>query len=634
MLDFMLVWDRAGVRDVKFSEGRIRAEVARLRLGDDDFFRAWYSREGRLSILVWGSSTSPFSPSDRMERDDAGLRLLLGWMLDPASNKVVERIVDTALSPDASASGEYAALRATPDGDFIVWRNAMASVQLYYSDEPDRFVVSTRASITNYGRALSTRFELDPAFARSVLTASIALNDHTLFQGVSSLPQAHTIYRPPGGRPVVHRESDQPLYDEDLRRLYCTDRTTYWDETFERLIDSTDALDTGDLPFSVHTSGGKDSRLLLGLLAATGRLDRVESLVTYGRLNSPDDQAARAIARALGLADRHVFQRGWFPDTDLPQRAQFLQHVFVSEGEMSPLDLMLKVEPRPALQLVGQEGGLRNIAGRRRFQTSQELLHWFRVHLANWDTCNILTDEAREANEDEFMRYFAHQLRIVDDLEQIPTKHRGEFRIRRWMARTWGVYNATTYAPYLLASDTVLKATYNAGPRSRSLEEFHFEMLNRAEPQLLEIPFAEQTWDPELESLTGTKPPAIDPFVWRDDVPVLHRRPVHAALQGCFDELRGAVLEQRPAVLEGVVDLDRLVAFDKNAMKTGHVQPLLHLVSLLGANAVSSFADLNIVSQQIGTFTVPDFDAKDDGHSTDGEQGSRLVHLPDTPQKP
>ncbi len=71
--------------------------------------------------------------------------------------------------------------------------------------------------------------------------------------------------------------------------------------------------------------------------------------------------------------------------------------------------------------------------------------------LSNWHTCGILTDEARQKNEDEFLSYFGHQLRIVDDIGQIPSKHRSEHRSGDgW--RALGVYHASSYAPYRLAA--------------------------------------------------------------------------------------------------------------------------------------------------------------------------------------
>lgn len=615
LLDFMLIWDRDGVHDVKASEERLRTEVARLRLGPDDFFRAWYSKDGKAAVLSWGSNVPPIAPADRMQRDQDGLRLFLGWMMDPRTGNVVERIEDTVLDPKAAAAGEYAALRAYADGDITIWRNILGTVQIYYSDEPDRFVVSTRASIACYGRTLSTRFTLDPDFARSVLSASIALNDHSLFAGVTSLPQASVIYRPAGGRPVVHTHTDGPLFDEDMQRLYRDDRDSYWDNAFENIKSLAGALDSGNLPIVVPLSGGKDSRLLIALLAAAGRADRIESAFTWGAAGSPDIRSAQAVAEALGLDDRHEIRVNTRPAPPVLRRPKFLQHIFTTEGEMSPMDLTGKNPTRLKLQLHGQEGGLRNIAGKRQFATTQELLQWFRAHLANWDTCNILTDEARQTSETEFLRYFGQELCTVDDFQQLPSKHRIEHRMRRWVARTSGVYNAMSYAPYLLATDTVVKVTYNAGARSRSVEEFHYEMLRRANPKLLEIPFADQTWDPDLESVTGNAPPTIDPFVWDSEVPVMDRRPIHAALRDRFDDLRGSVVSRRPEVLEGVVDPKKLAAFDKQTMKPGHVQPLLHLLTFLGADAVSSFAELDVVAEGVGSFTVPDFDAVPEGRS-------------------
>lgn len=613
MLDFLMVWDRDGVAELKRAEDRVRQEVAALLPASGSFYRAWYARDQSAAILLWGRDTPPIKPSDRVLRDESGLRFFAGWLIDLDAGRPLLNVADVSFDPRSSLDGEFTACQAHPDGEFRVWRNSAGSMPLYYSSEADRFVLSSRASVAAYGRRLSTRFELSRDFARSVLSSSISLNEHSMFAGVNSLEQGSVVYRPVGGRPVVHRRHHDLFYDDALRRQYLTDRKGFWDDAFDRLRALTAIYHaTDEFPLEVPLSGGKDSRLVLAMLQTSGCSDRIDSLLTWGAEDSPEFSSAGEVALALGLEAKHRFRigEGGVVPADLSARTQteqYPRHVFLTEGEMSPMDLTGAL-PDPGIVVSGQEGGLRNIAGNRSFATSADLLHWFRVHLANWDVCKILSDEARATSETEFLDYYGKQLQIVDDINQIPTKHRIEFRFKRWVARTWNIANSTAFAPYIFPTDAVLRYTYNSGARSRALEEFHFEMLRRADSRLLAVPFAEQTWDPALREVTDADVPQPKPYCWPDGMRPLLRRPVGLSLQARLDEIRTAIESRTPAVFDGVIDMDRLWSFDANEMMPGHVQPLMHLVGLLVADSVKSFAELDVMAPEVGSFRIPDFD--------------------------
>ncbi|MBE1877125.1 hypothetical protein [Myceligenerans pegani] len=614
MLDFLIVWDRDGVAELKQSEERVRKEVAALLPAPGNYYRAWYAKDGAVAVLLWGRDAPPIKPADRVLRGDEGLRFFDGWLIDLDTARPLLNVSDVSFDPGDSLDGEFTACSARPDGEFRVWRNSAGSMPLYHASEAGRFVLASRASVAAYGRRLSTRFDLSPDFARSVLSASISLNRHSMFEGVDVLEQGAVVYRPVGGRPVVHRRDHDLFFDEGLRRQYLTDRTAFWDDAFDRLRALTGVFrSTDSFPLEVPLSGGKDSRLVLAMLHAAGHADHIDGLLTWGVEGSPEISSAGDVARALGLETKHRFRvthAATAPSAPASRTLtpRYPRHVFLTEGEMSPMDLTGGT-PRPGISVSGQEGGLRNIAGKRSFATSKELLHWFRVHLANWDVCKILTDEARASSEAEFLDYYGAQLEVVDDINQIPSKHRIEFRFKRWVARTWHIANSTSFAPYIFPTDAVLRYTYNSGPRSRSLEEFHFEMLRRADKRLLEIPFAEQTWDPELRDVTDAEVPQTEPYVWSEGTKPLARRPIGMKLQVRLDEVRTAIESRTPAVLDGVVDMERLWSFDANTMMPGHVQPLMHLVGLLAADSVKSFAELDVLAEEVGSFRVPDFDS-------------------------
>lgn len=609
-----MIWDDQGLEDLKTSEARVRAEVARLLPAESSFYQAWYSRDGRVAILLWGRNAPPIPPGDRVHRNQDGLRFFCGWLVDLERAEPINSVDAASLDSAGEFNGEFTACVAKAEGEVRFWRNLAGSMPLYYSSETSRFTLSSRASVAAYGRRLSTRFELSRDFARSVLTASIALNDHSLFDGVYSLPQGSVVFRPVDGRPVIGTAPADPFRNDALREQYLRDRSSYWDDAFEKLRALTAVFRATDMPLEVPLSGGKDSRLILGMLLAAGYRERIRNLLTWGTNGSPDMRSAGDVASVLGLSDLHRFRVSTSADaaavvaTRTRSESRYPRHVFLTEGEMSPMDLT-GATPRAGISVSGQEGGLRNIAGKRYFNTSAELLHWFRVHLANWDVCGILTDVARSTSEQEFLDYFGRQLLAVDDFNQLPTKHRIEFRFRRWVARTWHVSNSTSFAPYLFPTDAVLQYTYNSGARSRSLEEFHFEMLRRADKRLLEVPFAEQTWDPDLAAVTSVPIPMVQPYTWVEGTKPLNRRPIGAKLQAWLDVIKQHVERRDPAVLEGVVDIRRLREFDAAEMKPGHVQPLMHLVNLLLADSVRSFRELDTTSAKVGSLEVPDFDS-------------------------
>ena len=64
--------------------------------------------------------------------------------------------------------------------------------------------------------------------------------------------------------------------------------------------------------------------------------------------------------------------------------------------------------------------------------------------------------------------------------------------------------------------DDILKRTYNTGSTARKNEEFHFEMLKRSDKKLLEIPFAQQSWNKKYNQYFKkninpiNKPPTIE----------------------------------------------------------------------------------------------------------------------------
>jgi hypothetical protein len=315
--------------------------------------------------------------------------------------------------------------------------------------------------------------------------------------------------------------------------------------------------------------------------------------------------SASAIARHFGLPHESVWAGATGVPRGNPISSQLLQHLFVTEGEMSPIDLTSRMVPRSVFQLSGQESGLRNIAGNRDVQTREALERWLMATIGQGDICGVLTDAARDANIADARAYLDRVEAAGVPYEQTPTKHRVDYRGSRWVSRVWGANNAVGFSPQIFRSEVVTLATYNSGARSRRLEEFHFEMLRRIDPALVDLPFAGQSWEAELLEMAGHASNASEPLTWPEGSTPFSQRPMFGALRDNFDAFSGFVAEYAGPTLRSVVDIDKLLAFDPESLKPGHVQPLWQIFQCAMLDATSDFAQLR--TQDWESFGVPSF---------------------------
>ncbi|TXH80078.1 MAG: hypothetical protein E6Q77_11250 [Rhizobium sp.] len=368
-------------------------------------------------------------------------------------------------------------------------------------------------------------------------------------------------------------------------------------------------LDLTDSRIDFPLSGGKDSRLLLGLLIAAGYRDRVSGTYTNGPEFSPEVVSAKAVAEHFRLPHRNIWN-GTPTRQNLPNlREKLLAHLHLTEGEMSPIDLTTGTLIRNRFTLTGQEAGLRNIAGKRDVSTRALLQQWMFVHFGKADFCGVYTDAAAEKGRQELIDYIDQCERDGTPHEQIPSRHRVEFRGSRWVSRVWGIMNATEFAPQIFRSEIITKATYNSGARSRQLEEFHFQMLHRIDRKLVEIPFSGQIWDPELESITSTHVPQLTPIRWPEGFTVFSQRGMFGIMQDHFDDIKSFIIENIGS-MDDFIDVDKLANRDAASIQTGHVAPMWQLFQCALFNAINDFGDL--LSTNADAMGMPKFQSEQD----------------------
>jgi hypothetical protein len=575
LIDFLLVWEaNPNLGANSRAEQELLSVLGRLRIVSPTLSDVWRSeRVPGLRVFAWGHDVAPLPASKRILSSKKGFSLFNGWMLPRLGDAPLGEVgaVREHLAAGSFAAGEFLFLDVDANGDGRIIRNLLGSVQLYSHQSKERVLLSTRPSIIAGflgGRGLN----LD--FARWVGTYSVPQTSDSLYESVTCVAPGSEI-KLEAGRPKICSPTHNILASEALQLCYREDRSAYWDEVFENLLCLMRVVEGTDLSIDFPLSGGKDSRLMLGLVTASGHRDRISRVFTNGPDFSPEVRSAKAVAEHFGLPHEEVWSGGAGQGPAKIQITPELPlHLLITEGEMSPIDLTSRMSPRPVFQLSGQESGLRNIAGNRDVSTRAAVTQWLKATVGQGDICGIMKAEIAARNLDDVESYLDGAIAAGVPFEQIPTRHRVEFRGSRWVSRVWGATNAITFSPHIFRSEIVTLATYNSGARSRRLEEFHFEMLKRIDPRLVELPFAGQTWNPELLHFVGADIQPPEPLSWPEDFTPFAQRPMFGALQQHFDLFKQFVVSNSGPVLDAILDMDRLRQFDVDQLKPGHVQPL------------------------------------------------------------
>lgn len=579
MIDFLLVWDRSSTRPATGSGGQtdLARELGQLCIVAPTLSHEWQPPGApELTIFAWGHDVVPLAAEHRVASSPTGFSIFNGWMLPGLGAAPLPDVhaVKTHLGDGASGYGEYLFLDVDRNGDGRIVRNLLGSVQLYQYRSRDLVLLSTRPSII--ARYLGGR-KLSSGFARWVASYSVPMTADSLFDGITCVPPGSSI-QVEAGRPAIAGPSGNILASEALQARYGRDRQAYWDEVYENLVHLMRVVEASDLSIDFPLSGGRDSRLILGLVLSAGYRDRISRVFTNGPDYSPEVVSAKAVAQHLGLPHEAVWSGPPSVQTSSQVTREVPLHLLVTEGEMSPIDLTARTAPRKIFQLSGQEAGLRNIAGKRDVATRAAVTQWLMATVGGGDMCGILSEEAVEQNRADVDNYIAAAEESGTPYEQIPTRHRVEFRGSRWVSRVWGSANAISFSPHIFRSEVVTLATYNSGARSRTLEEFHFEMLRRIDPVLVELPFAGQSWDPELLALVDDPPANPEPLSWPEGSTAFSQRLMYGTLQNNLEAFKTFIIDRSGDTLQAVLDMDRLRAFDVAQLKPGHVQPLWQVI--------------------------------------------------------
>lgn len=600
MLDFLLIYSKSSQAA---QESTYCAEKAKKTRPFPADLSAYYQKSS-CRLWIWGeNSLLDAKIDDYVINNSNGIKLYTGLAVNK-NGDAIPNISSFINEPKNGIIGDYLYLEVENNGNVKINQPKINTYPIYYYEDEDLIAVGSTPLIVS---SCLKNIQVSENFARTVLTYSVCFNNTSIIESVKKLMPNETLEIQKGIL-KINKMSMNFLQDQNLELIYKTNRKEYWDLCFESLRKYAGVLNLFKGNISFPLSGGKDSRLLLSLIMSSKAKDKITDVFTNGPAFSPEVLSAQNVAEYFGLQHRFV-DNTTAANNDLFTGIyeKLYKHFYLTNGELSPMDLCFNTRVQKRVQLHGQESGLRNIAGKKIFSSQEELYKWFSNHLAHGDILKSLFDKHISSNQSEISKFIDQCIADGVPINQIPTLHRIMFRGSRWVSTLGKFFNTIQFAPFLFFNECVVKFTYNAGSLSRSYEEFHYEMLKRVDVKLTRIPFAQQTWPKELEAITGDNIPATIPYEWPENFEFKNRRGINSLLADRKGELIHYLDSQPSVITQNIIDLKKLKALCSNELMSGHYQPLWQLIQLLIAERIlnqdkdCSYRDKYVVANILGT---------------------------------
>lgn len=491
---------------------------------------------GKWQLAAFASTSRYYPARDQVWIDPAGGACIIhglvwgsdtGALLDARAIGVMLDRPGARLSNDVA--GEYAIARLHRDGTLEAFGDPAGLHQLFHGRD-EQPVVSNRAGFAALLSGTS-RPDLDSALWLSAIGYRVGTASG--WTGIRQLPQnarltasasSVAITSPPFALPERRGiAAGRALLEEGLEQAKAAVRL---------------AADDGmlDLPIT----GGKDSRVVLGIALAAGLRERL-TLFTRGYAGHPDTVVGEMIAARLGLPHRRE------PPLGSDQPADLDPHAFLA--------LLRTI----AFQADGGIGGWDNISGRALGCETLvsghfgEVLKAYAKHSpdgpldpiamvrlqAPFDPLDLLRSTARERLADLLAGQMAEARSAGAEEADLPDLFYWRNRVPNWLGGIRGIKSFERQPILPLGVPALMQLAFTMTAPERKMELAHFTLLERTAPELIELPFAHQSWAPALgvpvapPILAAVGAPLFGSWQWS-----LNRMPqVRAALAALFETI-------------------------------------------------------------------------------------------------
>ncbi|HWI85376.1 MAG TPA: hypothetical protein VNT42_03500 [Sphingomonas sp.] len=455
------------------------------------------TRSGRWHLAAFAVASHYYRPEAQIWIDPEGGACIihgLVWRIEAGTGTLLDAYAVAQLLDRPGASlpdniaGEYAIARLHVGGTLEAFSDPAGLHQLFFSGESG--IVSNRA-------AFAALIGGDPGKGREaglwLGAIGYRVGDATGWSGARQLlPNARLIVDATGSRvaPSGLQLPDPRGYDMGGRALL-----TQGLEQAKAAI----RLAAGDGPLDLPITGGKDSRAVLAIALAAGLRDRL-SLFTRGYAAHPDVVAGAQIAKRLGAPHRREPPRG----SDLP--ADLGPHDFLrqlatiawqADGGMGGWDNVSGSSTGTETLVSGHLGEVLKAYAKRQPQEVLDPVEMVRLQ-APFDPMDLLRAPARAALA----------ARLADQMEaarvggategDLPDLFYRDNRVPNWLGGIRGIKSFERQPILPLGVPALMRLAFLMTAAERKAELAHYKIIQAAAPELIDLPFAHQSWDPSL----------------------------------------------------------------------------------------------------------------------------------------
>lgn len=406
----------------------------------------------------------------------------------------------------ADVTGEYAVVRAYPDGSLDAFSDRAGLHQLFHATDGSA-VVSNRAGLV--ATLLGDRTP-DPAGARWLAAIGYRVGTATAYGAVRQLGQEQRLGFDPDGRIRIAPMAD-PVIRLDGERGYRPALDPLLDEGIAQAQAAIRLAIPEDGPIDLPITGGKDSRVVLALCLAAGLRDRLR-LFTRGYQGHPDVVAGAAIAAALGLPHRREAPHGsdeaavWsgrrFFDTVAAQAWQ-------SDHMVGGWDLILGNRIGADTIISGHMGEVLKAYSKKPLPEGPlDPAALVRLQ-APFDPMELFRPEARADIEAELAAQMDAARGEGAREADLPDIFYYRNRLPNWLGAIRAIKSFERQPVVPLGAPALQRLAFRLTPDERRHELLHWLIVRRCAPPLLALPFAFQSWDPAL----GPDAPYVAPVL-------------------------------------------------------------------------------------------------------------------------
>jgi hypothetical protein len=293
-----------------------------------------------------------------------------------------------------------------------------------------------------------------------------------------------------------------------------------WDEITAAMVASFRSMRALDGPLRLWITGGKDSRLCLALAHAAGLRDHVET-ITAGTHDSPEVECAATVAAAVGFAHRRQGPPAQPNDGPPPAPPPFdadkvwrnlRQDVYRYEGIICAWSALQNTRA-PQFNIKGFGGELYRRGNAKQFgaeiedldELARKFVNYHQIH----DPLGVLR-ETEAAHQRSWLQNWVYDTARHVRLDVLPEKFYVDFRLGHWSGPLLQDAPVNINLNPLLLTHAARKNT-ELSVAARGSERFHFEVMRRAAPELVGLPFLNDVWAPAIQADTPVEL-AAEPF--------------------------------------------------------------------------------------------------------------------------